>query len=131
MFQPAEFKPNLHFVVARPVTVRRTGNRLLFRVCAGLAEETGIQVGLFAHVLVEKNESGKLTGLFRLTGSQRPSARRWTKNQQASPHPIFSCQISGDLATILAALPPASQNLTIHEKHPKNGITVSYAPPQS
>lgn len=128
MFTPAEFYPTLYHVAARPVTARRSGRRLLFRVFEDLAKECGIHAGSYAHVLVEK-DNGQLTGRFRLLGNQNHSSRKWTVNTSAARHPIFSCQFSGELALILAALPPQeSQNLTIHDTHPKNGITVSYAP---
>jgi muconolactone delta-isomerase len=129
MFAPAEFNPTLYHVASRPVTVRRSGKRLLFRVFEDLATQCGIYTGGYAHVMVEKDNGGQLTGRFRLLGNQNHSSRKWTVNTSATRHPIFSCQFSGELAVILAALPPQdSQNLTIHDTHPKNGITVSYAP---
>ena len=129
MFIPAHFPPDSYHVAARPVTVRRQGKRLNFRLCADLANECGIRAGLYAHVLVEK-ESGKLTGKFRLSASQTYSSRRWIVSQATSRHPVFTCQDSGDLAQIFTDLGKETQLLTIHETHPKNGITLSYAPTQ-
>lgn len=128
MFSPAFFPPDPYHVAARPVTVRRQGKRLTFRVCVDTAKECGISAGWHAHVLVEKAISGALTGKFRLSASKTPSGRTWIVSQSTSRHPIFTCQYSGDLAQIFADLGKDTQLLTIHEKHPKNGITLSYDP---
>lgn len=75
---------------------------LRFRVEGALAKTAGLNPGHYVHLNVEKTDAGKMTGVFKLTGSPKSySRRKWNYQYHGGAHLIACFPHKGDLEKIL------------------------------